>query len=107
MPAINQANWTAVSLPHSDYYPVLMLICYFRIFFFRLNMQNFVYLNLANQGFLIREGNETRVSRGTNDWDLARDCSSLIQIRNAEQPLGESKEKLRRKHSARSQRFLE
>lgn len=33
MPAINQANWTAVSLPHSDYYPVLMLICYFRIFF--------------------------------------------------------------------------
>ena len=33
MPAVNQANWTAVYLPHGDYYPVLMLICYFHIFF--------------------------------------------------------------------------
>ena len=49
--------------------------------------------NKVTEGFLIRKRKETHDSLGTNDQDRAGDCYSLIQIENAEQPLGESKER--------------
>lgn len=43
-----------------------------------IEQEHFVYLNLAKSRVSNAEKKETRVSRETNDWDLARDCSSLI-----------------------------
>ena len=44
-----------------------------------IEQEHFVYLNLAKSRVSNAEKKtETRVSRETNDWALARDCSSLI-----------------------------